>query len=83
MHLFRELTMKNMRLTFFFSLSLILVFSNLFSVRAEPPMRAKIVFTATRDGNAEIYMMNTDGSEQVRLTNHPGDDFDPTMKTTD
>ena len=45
-------------------------------------MRAKIVFTATRDGNAEIYMMNTDGSEQVRLTNHPGDDFDPTWSPT-
>ena len=47
-------------------------------VSAQAPTRAKIVFTATRDGNAEIYMMNTDGSEQVRLTNHPGDDFDPT-----
>lgn len=39
---------------------------------------AKIVFTSTRDGNVEIYVMSADWSEQVRLTNHPGDDSDPT-----
>ena len=48
------------------------------SISAQAPTRAKIVFTTTHHGNAEIYIMNTDGSEQVRLTNHPGDDFDPT-----
>ena len=47
-------------------------------VLAQAPTRAKIVFTDTSDGNAEIYVMNTDGSERVRLTDHPGDDFDPT-----
>ena len=47
-------------------------------ILAQVPTRAKIVFTDTRDGNAEIYVMNADGSERVRLTNHPGDDFDPT-----
>ena len=51
-------------------------------VSAQAPTRPKIVFTATRDGNAEIYVMNTDGSEQVRLTDHPGDDFDPTWSPT-
>lgn len=74
--------MKNIRPLLLLRTSLILVFSNLFSVQAEPPMRAKIVFTSTRDGNAEIYMINTDGSEQIRLTNHPGDDFDPTWSPT-
>lgn len=51
-------------------------------VSAQTPTRPKIVFTATRDGNAEIYVMNTDGSEQMRLTDHPGDDFDPTWSPT-
>lgn len=52
------------------------------SVSAEAPKRAKIVFTSIGDGNVEIYIMNADGSEQVRLTNHPGDDFDPTWSPT-
>ena len=51
-------------------------------VSAQAPTRAKIVFTSTHDGNAEIYMMNADGSEQIRLTNLPGDDFDPTWSPT-
>lgn len=51
-------------------------------VSAQTPARPKIVFTSTLDGNAEIYMMNTDGSGRVRLTNHPGDDFDPTWSPT-
>ena len=50
---------------------------SVYPVSAEAPARPKIVFTDTRDGNAEIYVMNTDGSEKVRLTHHPGDDFDP------
>jgi hypothetical protein len=35
---------------------------------------SKIVFTSTRDGNYEIYVMNADGSEQTRLTRNPADD---------
>ena len=49
-------------------------------VSAQSPTRAKIVFASTRNGNhgnAEIYVMNTDGSQQVRLTHYPGDDTDP------
>lgn len=38
----------------------------------------KIAFTNTRDGNAEIYLMNADGSGQIRLTNSPAFDGDPT-----
>ena len=73
--------MKNFRHLFFVSTVLILGFSNALSVQAAPT-RAKIVFTATRDGNAEIYMMNADGSGEVRLTDHPGDDFDPVWSPT-
>ena len=29
----------------------------------------KIAFTSERDGNAEIYIMNADGTQQTRLTN--------------
>ena len=35
----------------------------------------KIAFTSDRDGNAEIYVMNADGSEQINLTNNPANDW--------
>ena len=38
----------------------------------------KIAFVSNRDGNPEIYMMNDDGSNQTRLTNHPAGDASPT-----
>ena len=37
----------------------------------------RIVFTSLRDGNAEIYVMDADGGNQVNLTNHPAHDGDP------
>jgi TolB protein len=37
----------------------------------------RIAFTATSDGNAEIYLMNADGSGLVRLTRNPADDVSP------
>jgi hypothetical protein len=36
-----------------------------------------IAFVSTRDGNGEIYVMNADGSDQRRLTNHAGNDYWP------
>ena len=36
-----------------------------------------IVFSSARDGNAEIYVMDVDGKNQRRLTNHPAADFHP------
>ena len=35
----------------------------------------KIVFESGRDGNLEIYSMNSDGMEQTRLTHHEARDF--------
>jgi hypothetical protein len=32
----------------------------------------KIAFTSDRDGNSEIYVMNTDGTNLVRLTKKSG-----------
>jgi hypothetical protein len=34
-------------------------------------VKDKIAFVSTRNGNAGIYIMNTDGTEQARLTNDP------------
>jgi dipeptidyl aminopeptidase/acylaminoacyl peptidase len=39
----------------------------------------RIAFMSERDGNAEIYVMNADGSGEMRLTNDPGFDADPTF----
>lgn len=41
------------------------------------PDGSRIAFVSTRDGNPEIYMMNTDGSEWRRLTSDPGADGHP------
>jgi TolB protein len=37
----------------------------------------RIAFTSDRDGNLEIYAMNSDGTGQVRMTNNPGPDCFP------
>lgn len=37
----------------------------------------KIAFVSDRDGNQEIYVMDPDGSNVVRLTNNPGFELDP------
>jgi TolB protein len=45
-----------------------------------PTLRAngKIAFTSDRDGNQEIYVMNNDGTSQVRITNNLVADDHPT-----
>jgi hypothetical protein len=37
----------------------------------------RIVFSSTRDGNFELYVMNVDGSSQTRLTNDAASDNAP------
>jgi TolB protein len=47
------------------------------------PDGSRIAFTTTRDGgNAEIYVMNRNGSGLQRLTNHPAIDSTPTWSPT-
>ncbi len=47
-------------------------------VTPPPPCTdCKIVFVSDRDGNAEIYSCNADGSNILRLTYDPGSDEDP------
>lgn len=41
------------------------------------PDGSKIVFRSERDGNAELYTMNSDGSGQTRLTNDAAADYGP------
>ena len=55
---------------------------NIGQVLAQIPTRPKIVFNSNRDGNAEIYIMDTDGRQQVRLTQHPDADFQPVWSPT-
>ena len=39
--------------------------------------QAQIAFSSGRSGNAEIYVMDADGGNQLNLTNDPGDDRSP------
>ena len=41
---------------------------------AKAPTTPKILFTSTRDGNQEVYIMNPDGSKQENLTQHRAND---------
>ena len=41
------------------------------------PDGQKIVFTSERDGNRNIYLMNTDGTDQTQLTLHAAHDYEP------
>jgi len=43
------------------------------------PDGSKIAFLSGRDKNDEIYIMNIDGSEQIRLTNNPANDRNPSF----
>ena len=55
-----------------------LTFSNGYDAEATvSPVGDKIVFTSTRDGDPEIYVMNLDGSNQTRLTFQKGYDGGP------
>lgn len=60
-----------------YAISTLLAFSASTSVRAKAPETAKIVFMSKRDGNAEIYIMNPDGSEQLNLTQDSAADYNP------
>ena len=46
------------------------------------PDGTKLAFTSNRDGNPEIYVMNVDGSNVRRVTNHPAIDVTPTWSPT-
>jgi Tol biopolymer transport system component len=49
---------------------------------AFPGVNGRIVFLSERDGNAEIYAMNADGSGQTNLTNSAAIDTQPAVSPT-
>ena len=73
-----------MRRALIFSLSLLtLMCADVCRLSAnKAPTTPKILFTSSRDGNREVYMMNPDGSEQVNLTQHPAGDLGAVWSST-
>ena len=66
--------MKTTYLFIFLIFTLLVLNLSISPLFAQAPATPKILFTSSRDGNSEIYMMNPDGSEQVNLTQHPDGD---------
>ena len=64
------------------SLMLILVCPSIYRVWAQAPETPKIAFTSSRDGNRDIYLMNPDGTQQVKITNHRAHDNMPAWSPT-
>ena len=65
-----------------YAFSTLVVFGLSSTMSSAAPETAKIVFTSTRDGNSEIYIMNPDGSEQINLTQHRAGDNHPVWAPT-
>ena len=60
-----------MKRIFIFSIfNLLLMCVDVCPLFAKAPTISKILFTSSRDGNRDIYIMNPDGSEQVNLMPH-------------
>ena len=72
--------MKFRRIFFVFSLSILC--AGISVVVAKAPDTAKIAFVSNRDGNREIYIMNPDGTEKVRLTQNFAVDLYPIWSPT-
>ena len=65
------------------ALSLIFFYSSLCNVLAQAPQTPKIVFSLIDNTqNAEIYLMNPDGTDQVRLTHNKAFDVSPMWSPT-
>ena len=74
--------MKTTRLLVFAISVFLLLNASTSALFAQAPTTPKILFTSTRDGNREVYIMNPDGSEQVRLTQHPAEDLEAVWSPT-
>ena len=66
--------MKITRLLVFAITHLLVLNVGVSPLSAKAPTTPKILFTSTRDGNRDVFIMNPDGSEQVNLTQHRADD---------
>ena len=65
-------------LFFLFSLPDLFSQESSFSLKDKLYKQTSIIFASYRDGNMDIYVMNSDGSNQTRLTNNPAKDEYPT-----
>ena len=74
--------MKTIQSLVFVLLILLMLNVGVSPMFAKAPTTPKILFTSSRDGNREIYMMNPDGSEQVNLTQHPAGDLQAVWSPT-
>ena len=63
-------------------LILILVCSSISRIWAKAPETPKIAFASFREGNRDIYLMNPDGTQQVKITNHRANDSMPVWSPT-
>ncbi|MDE0468507.1 MAG: hypothetical protein OYL97_15760 [Candidatus Poribacteria bacterium] len=68
-------------------LSLLLISGSLSPVFSRAPESAKIVYTSEtvnikQKGNSDIYIMNPDGTGQIKLTRHPASDSQPVWSPT-
>ena len=72
------------RLLVFVMAILLVLNGNVCPLFAKAPTTPKIVFTSSRaDGNArDIYIMDTNGHNQVNLTDHHADDLEPVWSPT-
>ncbi len=52
---------------------------SIITLQARTLTQGKILFVSDRDGNREIYSVNTDGTNPIRLTNHPAADEMPCL----
>ncbi len=74
--------MKIIRLLAFVTAVLLVLNVNVCPLFAKAPTTPKILFTSARDGNREVYIMNPDGSEQMRLTQNPANDLSAVWSPT-
>ena len=74
--------MKSPNLLRFLVLSVVVLCVGICPALAEAPTTAKIAFSSWRGRNLDIYVMNPDGSEEVRLTHHLARDADPKWSPT-
>ena len=74
--------MKPSMLVLIFVFNLALLGAEIRPVLAKAPTTAKIAFSANREGNRDIYLMNPDGSQQTNITNDRADDVAPVWSPT-
>ena len=74
--------MKTTYLLIFAIFTLLVLNFSISPLFAQAPATPKILFTSSRDGNSDVYIMNPDGSEQVNLTQHPASDISAVWSPT-